>query len=255
MYDRGVSIFDSDEFNERLFVLRDDASPPPPGAQDRMIDVDGARLHVRVHEAPAGKGTLLLFHGNGEVVADYDRAAAQFARVGVGLAVMDYRGYGRSTGLPSLRTVVSDARVVAEGVRPQLVMGRSLGGMAAHELYARPVAGLEGVVLESALFDLAALVRRRGLMPPASFSDEERAMFEPATKLAMGRLPLLVLHGERDELIAPSEAMSTLATAGSMAGDKALVIVPRRGHNDVSLEDSYWSALAGFIAQVPTARN
>jgi len=255
MYDRGVSIFDSDEFNERLFVLRDDASRPPPGAHDRMIDVDGAQLHVRVHAAPTGRGTLLLFHGNGEVVADYDRAAAQFARVGVALAVMDYRGYGQSTGLPSLRTVISDARAVAEAVRPQLVMGRSLGGMAAHELYARPVAGLEGVVLESALFDLAALVRRRGLVPPASFSDEERATFEPATKLALGRLPLLVLHGERDELIAPSEAMSALATAGSTAGDKALVIVPRRGHNDVSLEDSDWSALAGFVAQVLTPRS
>jgi len=255
MYDPGVSIFDSDEFNERLFVLRDDASPVPPRAHDRMIDVDGARLHVRLHEVPAGKGTLLLFHGNGEVVADYDRAAAQFARVGVGLAVTDYRGYGQSTGTPSLRTMIADARVVAEAVRPQLVMGRSLGGLAAHELYARPVAGLEGVVLESALFDLKGLIRRRGLEPPAAFSDEERVTFEPATKLASGRLPLLVLHGERDELIAPGEAMSVLATAGSTAGDKALVIVPRRGHNDVSLEDSYWSALAGFIAQVPPSRN
>jgi alpha-beta hydrolase superfamily lysophospholipase len=255
MYDRSVSIFDSDAFNERLFVLRDDASPPPPGARDRMIDVDGARLHVRVHEPPPGRGTLLLFHGNGEVVADYDRAAAQFARVGVGLAVMDYRGYGQSTGLPSLRTVISDARVVAEAVRPQLVMGRSLGGLAAHELYARPVPGLEGIVLESALFDLKGLIRRRGLEPPERFSDDERAMFEPATKLALGRLPLLVLHGERDDLIAQSEAMSALATAGSSAGDKALVIVPRRGHNDVSLEDSYWSALAGFVAQVPPSRS
>jgi alpha-beta hydrolase superfamily lysophospholipase len=254
-YDRVVSIFDSDEFNDRLFVPRDDASPPPPWAHDRMIDVEGAQLHVRVHDAPAGRGTLLLFHGNGEVVADYDGAAEKFARVGVGLAVMDYRGYGQSTGTPSLRTMISDARVVAEAVRPQLVMGRSLGGLAAHELYARPVAALEGIVLESALFDLVGLIRRRGLEPPERFTDEERATFEPAAKLVLGRLPLLVLHGERDELIAPSEAMSALATAGSTAGDKALVIVPRRGHNDVSLEDSYWSALAGFVAQVPPSRS
>jgi pimeloyl-ACP methyl ester carboxylesterase len=250
-----VSIFDSDEFNDRLFVQRTDASPAPPGARDRMIGVDGAELHVRVHAAPAGTPTLLLFHGNGEVVADYDRAAAPFARAGVALAVMDYRGYGQSTGMSTLRTVIADARTVAEEVRPQLVMGRSLGGMAAHELYARPVAGLEGVILESALFDLAALIRRRGLVPPDSFTDDERATFDPAAKLALGRLPLLVLHGERDEMVVPREAMSALATAGSTAGDKALVIVPRRGHNDVSLEDSYWSALAGFVAQLPAARH
>ena len=248
-----MSVFDSLAFNERLFFPRGDTSPPPPGVADRMIDVPGAQLHVRQHTGPEGAGTLLLFHGNGEVVADYDGAAGRFARAGVALAVVDYRGYGRSTGTPSLRTIISDARIVAEAVRPRLVMGRSLGGLAAHELSARPVAGLEGVILESALFDLAALVRRRGLEPPASFSDDERATFEPAGKLALGRLPLLVLHGERDELIAPNEAMAALAHAGSIAGDKALVIVPRRGHNDVSLEASYWSALAGFVAQGPRA--
>src|SRR5205814_9139356 len=104
-------------------------------------------------------------------VADYDGAAARFAHAGVTQAVMDYRGYGQSTGAPTLRNLIADARIVAEAVRPQIVMGRSLGGTAAHELYARPVPGMEGVILESALFDIAALVRRRGLEPPAVFSD------------------------------------------------------------------------------------
>lgn len=244
-----VSIFDRDEFNDRLFFPRPDASPPPPGATDRMVDVDGARLHVRSYAAPAGSATLLLFHGNGEVVADYDDAAPRFARAGVALAVMDYRGYGQSTGTPTLRTTISDAQRVADAVQPRLVMGRSLGGAPAHELYARPVASMAGVILESALFELDSLIRRRGLIPPASFTDEERATFEPATKLALGRLPLLVLHGERDEMIAPSEAASALAAAGAGAADKALVIVPRRGHNDISGGDTYWSALAAFVTR------
>jgi len=244
-----VSIFDSNEFNERLFFPRGDASPAPAGATDEMVELDGARLHVRIHAAPAAMPTLLLFHGNGEVVADYDAAAAQFARAGVALAVMDYRGYGRSTGAASLRTLAADARRIAERVKPRIVMGRSLGGLAAHELYARPIAGMAGVVLESALFDLAGLVRRRGLIPPAAFSADERAAFEPATKLALGRLPLLVLHGERDELIALAEARAALAVAGTADADKALVVVPRRGHNDVSLGDNYWTALAAFVAR------
>jgi hypothetical protein len=251
-YARRVSIFDSDAFNDRLFFPRPHASPPPAGASDRMVEVDGARLHVRLHAAPAASGTLLLFHGNGEVVADYDRTAARFAQAGVALAVMDYRGYGRSTGTPTLRTLISDARRVAEVIRPDVVMGRSLGGVAAHELYARPTEGMEGVILESALFDLDSLIRRRDLIPPASFTQDERATFEPATKLALGRLPLLVLHGARDELIAPSEAKSALAAAGTAAADKALVLVPRRGHNDLSGEDSYWRALAEFVTRCPT---
>jgi alpha-beta hydrolase superfamily lysophospholipase len=185
-----MSIFDRDEFNDRLFFPRRDASPPPAGATDQMIEVDGARLHVRRHASPAASARLLLFHGNGEVASDYDDAAAHFARAGFALAVMDYRGYGRSTGTPTLRTLISDARRVAEAVQPHAVMGRSLGGIAAHELYARPVAGMQRVILESTLFDLSNLIRRRGLTPPARFSHDERATFEPATKLPLGRLPL-----------------------------------------------------------------
>jgi len=244
-----VSIFDRDEFNQRLFFPRTDVSPAPAGATDHMVEADGARLYVRIHAAPSAAPTLLLFHGNGEVVADYDDAASQFARAGAALVVMDYRGYSRSTGSASLRTVVSDARRVAEWVRPRIVMGRSLGGVAAHELYARPIAGMTGVVLESALFDLAGLIRRRGLVPPTTFSADERATFEPATKLALGRLPLLVLHGERDDLIAVAEARDALASAGTADTDKTLVVVPARGHNDVSHGDGYWTALAAFVAR------
>ena len=242
-----MSIFDRDEFNERLFFPRPDASPPPPGARDLRIDVDGARLHVRVH-GPAGAPVLLLFHGNGEVVADYDAAAARFAEAGTVLAVMDYRGYGESTGAPALRSLIADARAVAEALEPRIAMGRSLGGLAAHELHARPTAGLAGVVLESALFDLAGLIRRRGLAPPARFTDDERRAFEPAGKLAAGRLPLLVLHGERDELIDPAEARAAFAAAGT--ADKTLAMVPGRGHNDVSLGAGYWTALSGFMARL-----
>jgi alpha-beta hydrolase superfamily lysophospholipase len=244
-----VSIFDRDEFTDNLFFPRSDASAPPPGASDRMVEVDGARLHVRSYAGTAGAATLLLFHGNGEVVADYNDAAPWFARTGVALAVADYRGYGRSTGTATLRTVVSDARAVAEAVRPRVVMGRSLGAVAAHELYARPTPGMDRVVLESALFDLPALIGRRGLRPPVQFTDDERATFEPAGKLALGRLPLLVLHGEHDELIALAEARAALAAAGAAERDKALVVVPGRGHNDVSGDRRYWSALAEFVAR------
>jgi fermentation-respiration switch protein FrsA (DUF1100 family) len=101
--------------------------------------------------------------------------------------------------------------------------------------------------LESTYSDVAALIRRRGFEPPA-LSADERAQFDPLVKLPLGTLPLLVLHGERDHLIAAREAETTLATAGGK--DKRLVLVPDRGHNDVSLSDIYWRALAEFISQI-----
>ncbi len=241
-----VSILDRPEFNDALFYPRADVSPAPVGARDTYVDVPGARVHVRAHGG--GLPVLLLFHGNGEVVADYDDAAERFARAGVSLAVADYRGYGASSGTPSLRHLIEDARPVAEAVQPVLVMGRSLGGAAAHELFARPIASMRGVVLESAFCDLGALIRRRGLEPPRAFAPEELAVFDPGDKLRRGTLPLLVVHGAHDDLIVPDEARLAHATAGST--NKSIVFIPGRGHNDLSLAAMYWSQLAIFVDAV-----
>jgi pimeloyl-ACP methyl ester carboxylesterase len=244
-----TSIFDRDEFNHTLFYPRGDTTAAPEGAVDLMIEVEaGVRVHVRHHQRDA-RCTLLLFHGNGEVVADYDEAAERFAEAGAALAVADYRGYGASEGEPTLRYAIADARPIAAAFSGKLVvMGRSLGAAAAHELYADPPANLRGVVLESAFSDLLGLVRRRGLEPPRTWSPADLATFDPATKLARGKLPLLVLHGAEDDLVVPAEAKASLAAAGT--DDKRLLLIPGHGHNDVSLEPSYWRALASFVQRV-----
>jgi alpha-beta hydrolase superfamily lysophospholipase len=249
-----MSLFDSPAFNERLFFPRADATAPPAGAEDDFIEVDGASLHVRYHGVSPQRRTLLMFHGNGEVVGDYDDAAGLFAAAGFGLAIVDYRGYGQSTGTPTLRNSIEDARVILGGVHataaaPIVVMGRSLGSACAAEIAGKNLPIVAGVIIESGIADLAGLVRRRGMEPPAQLSEDERAVFDPVPKLARGTAPLLVLHGERDAMIAPSEAELGFAAAG--AKQKKLVIVPGRGHNDVSMSRTYWDALAAFGASLP----
>jgi alpha-beta hydrolase superfamily lysophospholipase len=251
-----TSLFDTRTFNERLFFPRPAASPPPAGALDLAIPGD-AVLHVRWHRRDPALPTVLLFHGNGEVVADYDDAAPRFAAAGANLAVMDYRGYGQSGGTPTLRNTLADAGRVLDAVRaevaaPLVIMGRSLGSACAAELYGASPAGVLGVVLESGFVDLSALIRRRGLQPPAALPPADLAAFDPGPKLARGRLPLLVLHGSADTMIAPAEAERALALAGS--GDKQLVLVPDRGHNEVALGAAYWAALAAFIARLSPSR-
>jgi len=247
-------VFDSDEFNDALFYPRRDWAPPPPGAVD--LDVPGdATLHLRWH-GPVRRDarampTLLLFHGNGEVVADYDDAAEMFAEAGARLAVMDYRGYGRSAGTPTLRTTIADATrtlaaMLAAAGAPLIVMGRSLGSACAAELYGKMPEGVVGFVLESGFVDLAGLVRRRGMEAPGRFATGDLEVFDPIPKLARGTRPLLVLHGADDALIPASEAERAFAAAGTR--DKELVLVPDRGHNDVMASKLYWQALSGFLA-------
>lgn len=249
------SLFDGDDFNRALFFPRREQSAPPPGASDRFVDVEGARLHLRVHDRDGLSALTLLFHGNGEVVADYDPLAERYARfAGSALAVVDFRGYGLSTGVPTLRDAIADARPVldearrAAAGRPLVIMGRSLGGACAADLCQAEHFGVAGYVFESAAADLAGLVRRRGLTPPAAFSPDEIVAFDPLPKLARCTSPALVLHGERDTLIAPAEARQSFDALARCR--RTLAFVPGRGHNDVSLHPDYWQALARFYADL-----
>jgi hypothetical protein len=248
---------DDPALSANVFFPRPDASPPPPGARDVFIPVDGARLHARLHPAQRPAAALLLFHGNGEVVADYDEAASLFERAGARLAVVDYRGYGESSGAPSLGTLLSDARPVVDALAPQLthegrrlpliVMGRSLGSAAAAELArAAPACGA-GFVLESGFSDLLAFARRRGVRLDAVAEEDLQALC-PKRKLAACNAPLLVLHGAEDTLIAPAEGVAN--HEASAARDKRLVLIPGRGHNDLSFHPRYWEELGAFVARV-----
>lgn len=250
------SLFDTPQFNERLFFPRGTVTPAPPHALDVRIATDGAELHLRWHHSISNAPTVLLFYGNGETVSDYDAAAPRFAACGGNLAVVDYRGYGSSTGTPTLRGALRDAHAVVpamQNVRATrvIVMGRSLGSACAAELYARPHDAIDGFIWESGFVDLKGLIRRRGLTPPARLPDADLADFDAGAKLRRGDRPLLVLHGEGDDVIAPSEARDAFELAG--AARKELVYIPGRGHNDLSADGKYWDALESFVASTSRA--
>lgn len=248
---------DDPAFSTNVFYPRREESPAPRGARDLAISVDGALLHARVHDVvPACSAVLLLFHGNGEVVADYDALAPLFARAGARLAVVDYRGYGRSTGAPTLRALLTDAPVVLEAVRahlaaegaspPIVVMGRSLGSACAAEIARSGSHGVAGFVIESGFSDLVAFARRRGVALDAVAEDDLEALC-PLRKLGSSTAPLLVLHGAEDRLIVPAEGRAVFEASG--AHDKRLVMIPGRGHNDLSFHPLYWDELTAFIAR------
>ena len=254
-----TSIFDTPEFNDRIFFPDREWSVPADGASDRFVEVEsGVRLHVRFYTASEPVAALLLFHGNGELIAQYDRAASPFAKVGARLIVMDYRGYGRSDGAPTFRNCLHDAVVVATHVRrsldeegsslPLVVMGRSLGAASAAEIAGRNLDAVWGIVLESGAGDIEATVRRRNLPPTEPLSKLDYDDFDPRAKLARSGAPLLVLHAERDASIPVAEAIAAYEASGAV--DKRLAIISDLGHNTLSLDPRYWQELRAFLARV-----
>jgi pimeloyl-ACP methyl ester carboxylesterase len=243
-----VSLFDEPDFNGRLFYPRAGRSPVPPGAYDRDLTVPGAKVHLRIH-APAGTlATVVLFHGNGEVVGEYDDLADPFASVGLRLAISDYRGYGRSTGRPTLRDALSDAVTVLGAVKaevqgPLLLLGRSLGSAPAIHLASLNDPRVVGLVIDSGFSRLEGLVSRRGLM--GEITAQDRLDFDPLPKMARVQAPVVVIHGERDDLIIPEEGRELAAAArGRFVG------VPGAGHNDLFGMRGYWSVLGDFVREL-----
>lgn len=250
------SLFDDPRFNASLFFPSRVPLRPVAGARDLLVEVaPGTRLHLRIHDAPEARAVVLLFHGNGETVPDYDDTASEYARAAhASLAVVDYRGYGASDGRPTLRDCLHDAHPVldaltaAVGALPVVVMGRSLGGACAAELCQRARPGVVGYVFESAPADVYGTLRRRGIMLDGPLSEADLAVFCPLRKLRRCETPALVLHGAEDTLIVPEEAERTFEALATR--DKTRVMIPGRGHNDVSYHPRYWEALGAFVTRV-----
>ncbi len=251
-----TTIFDRPEFNRALFFARRDKSPKPPGSKDLFVDVaDGAKLHVRIHERPATEALILLFHGNGEVVADYDELADVYEqRAGASLAVVDFRGYGQSTGTPTLRASIGDAAPVLDAVvklvrrRALVVMGRSLGGAMAAEICRLERPEVAGFIFESVSSDLEGVAKRRRFELGAPLSTDDLAVLDPMPKFSHCHVPALVLHGEDDQIVPAAEAEGTFSALPNAHRTK--VLLPGCGHNDLSRSDIYWVVLSRFIASI-----
>ncbi|MBC8285261.1 MAG: alpha/beta fold hydrolase [Nitrospinae bacterium] len=245
------SIFDTQVFNENLFFPRKDTAPTPRSSEDIEVEVEPQTfVHIRRHPSSEARFSLLFFHGNGEIVSDYDDLAEHFNALGAELIVADFRGYGRSSGLPTLRASLEDAHKIFEQLKSTgkfkekvCIMGRSLGSAPTLELCAKR-ADVDGCILGSGYADPIPLVERRGLKIEKT-TPEEDALFNNSEKIRSVKCPLLIMHGADDFLISPHEAKLNYDNAGSKM--KHLEILEDVGHNDMMMAHSYFSTLKRFF--------
>lgn len=243
-----------------IFFPRPDMpyGPPAPGASDAMFDLpDGVRLRLRVYPGPEGAPRILYFHGNGETARDYDPMAASFVELPVSLVIAEYRGYGPSTGRPSLSTFLDDARatlgsmeeLAPSGGAPLVVMGRSLGSAPAIELASACSDRVAALVVESGFARIVPLLELLGV-PATHLGITEEHGPENLRKMASVRQPTLILHAEHDEIIPIRDA--ELLDGASADPDHEFVRVPNAGHNDIQYRAgaSYFEAIGRLLARL-----
>jgi len=210
---------------------------------------DGVRLHGWL--VPGRYPTTVLWcHGNAGNIGDRLENIRLFAdELGVGVFIFDYRGYGRSEGVPTEAGLVRDAlaargALLREGVAFEHVIyfGRSLGAAVAVDLaLAHPPRAL---VLESPFLSIQAMADRTVPFAGTLF----RTRWDSLAKAPRLRAPLLVLHGDADEVV-PFEQGRALFVAAPEP--KWFATVAGAHHNDTYLGGPpYWDAWRRFLREV-----
>jgi ADP-ribosylglycohydrolase/pimeloyl-ACP methyl ester carboxylesterase len=253
------SIFDHPNFTSALFFPRKDKNPTPQNAADWWLDMEpGVKLHARWYPADQPNVAVVLFHGNGEVVSDYDDLSAQFHKIHASLVVIDYRGYGQSTGTPNVRNMVDDAPRILEQIQkdlmhhglplPVVVLGRSLGSLCAAKLTTHVPKRCSGFVIDSGFNNLNAFAARRGFDISTAISEQDKLDFDPGRCLEQSYAPLLIIHGAQDTIIEVHEARANEKQA--LSRQKHLEIVENHGHNDLFYAPKYWACLKEFFETI-----
>ena len=229
------------------FIFFPDSSVPlpPAGVEDRWITTeDGVRLHAWYAPAPNAMATVLWSHGNGGNIAGREEVVLALRDRRLNVLAYDYRGYGRSEGRPSEAGVYRDAHAVydserARGVAPErlICFGESLGGaVSIHLACERPCAGVAVVSTFTSLADVA----RRHYGPLGSLA---RGRFDSLALVPRLRVPILVAHGDLDEIV-PFALGETLYAAAPEP--KRFFRAEGAHHNDIFAHPGLLDAVAAF---------
>ncbi|MFO1285920.1 MAG: alpha/beta fold hydrolase [Rubrivivax sp.] len=209
----------------------------------------GVRLHALHLRLPAPRGVAFYLHGNAGNLDSWFVNADYWRKQNVDLFMLDYRGYGKSGGaVASEAQLHADVRAAWDQVAPmyagkaRVIVGRSLGSALAARLAAEVKPDL--TVLISPYESMEALAAEHYRWVPAAL-----LRYRLSTADAVARLqgPLVLLHGEHDEVIGLKHSERLIARAAQANGAR-LVRVPGAGHNDLQLFAPYLDGLAAALA-------
>jgi alpha-beta hydrolase superfamily lysophospholipase len=238
---RNYSRIDRPEINGILFYPRLDAVclTANQNAKTVMIPVGGGGVVSSLWaETKKSSATILFFHGNGELASEYIDIAGLFRQMNISFICVDYRGYGRSSGNPTVSLMMEDAQDIFKYVSSRvnkkeellIIMGRSLGCASALEIAAASGNQIDGLIIESGFAETLPLLRTLGA-DPDYWKIREEDGFANNEKIKTFSKPLLIIHAENDFLIPVNQAEKLFAAANSR--QKEFLKIPDAGHNDI----------------------
>jgi fermentation-respiration switch protein FrsA (DUF1100 family) len=221
----------------------------------RFPSADGTELHGWWVPGRRPGPAVAFFHGNAGNIADR-LALLRYLhdRLGLGVLLFDYRGYGESAGTPSEEGLYADARGVRELIGARgwdgdglILYGRSLGAAVALQsaVESRPL----GLVLEAPFTNLKETARYNDPVLSHAVGPWIGDQYDNLSKIRTVKCRILFLHGDRDAIcpIAMSWRLFDAAT-----GPKWFHTVAGAGHNDLAFAggEAYWETWLRFLGKI-----
>jgi alpha-beta hydrolase superfamily lysophospholipase len=260
----GYKKLDQSQALQALFHPRKEMrASGPPNAIDYDITVEeGIQVGATFHMAGAKDPNILFFHGNGEIINDYDTVGPMFNEHGLSLLVVDYRGYGRSGGVPTVTSMMRDCHVILKEVRdwlkndrtgPLVIMGRSLGSACALELAASYEGDISGLIIESGFAHTVSLLNCLGIDTQA-LGITEADGFRNVQKISQFAKPTLILHAQYDQFIPVTSA--EILQVQCAARSKEFQMIPRADHNTIMVHagKGYFEVIKRFTDKIEGKR-
>jgi len=254
---REESIFDSEILNSRYFFPRKEEFPDP-----FWVECNGERLSCYYHLIDPAAKTVIFFHGNGEIVADYiDFLLPIFTSLECNCFLAEYRGYAMSSGQPALVAMLKDVEAIIKAINLPLnqliIFGRSIGSIfAIHGAYRFPE--ISGLILESGVANVLDRILLRASpeelgVPSQRLEEEAAAHLNQQQKLRDFKGSSLIMHARGDTLLDVSNGQKLFQWAPQ---PKKLKIFDHGDHNSIFPANSqaYIEELAAFISQIRTDR-
>lgn len=225
-------------------------------AEDVYIEVArGVTLHAWYFAYPGATDAVLFSHGNGGNVGGWKPCAKRALESGLSALVYDYRGYGLSTGTPSLPGICADGIAAfdylkSRGFRERdiTLYGFSMGAAVSCQII--KLRSCAGVVIEGGFANFRQLACE--LVGYARFIPKS-LFFKPldnAEVLNRVPVPALIIHGGKDQLIGAHHAQQLYKAA---SGDAKLIVLPESGHMQYQNKEEQRTLIEGvknFLAKV-----
>ena len=212
-----------------------------PDVVESTIPVEGATLSALHLRLPHPEGVVFFLHGNAGNLASWFVNTDLYRKANFDLFMIDYRGYGKSTGrIRSEAQLRADVAAAWARIAPLyrgrrvVILGRSLGTALAAGLAAQIQP--DATILVSPYWSMGEMAALHYPWVPRALL---RYPLETFRDVARIRTPILFLHGDRDTLIpiSQSERLLALAPAGK------LLAIGGAGHGDLQDFDSYRGAI------------